>query len=62
MWGNVWEWTSTARTSSSTAKTQAVKGGAWSSARTDCRTENRAESRNPNLGYDTVGFRLVKEK
>lgn len=62
MWGNVWEWTSTARTSSSAAKTQAVKGGAWSSARTDCRTENRAESRNPNQGYDTVGFRLVKEK
>lgn len=55
MWGNVWEWTSTARTSSSAANTQAVKGGAWSSARTDCRTENRAESRNPNQGYDTSG-------
>lgn len=58
MWGNVWEWTSTVRT----AGNMAVKGGSWTSARTDCRTEYRGESRNAAKGYDTVGFRVVREK
>lgn len=40
-WGNVWEWTSTVRTDG----TLGVKGGAWNSARTDCRTEHRKEGR-----------------
>ena len=35
-WGNVWEWTTTVRSDS----TLGVKGGAWDSARTDCRTEH----------------------
>jgi len=58
MWGNVWEWTSTARG----AGQMAVKGGSWNSARTDCRTEYRGESRNAAKGYETVGFRVVREK
>lgn len=58
MWGNVWEWTSTNRTST----TKAVKGGAWSTSRMDCRTEARNEGRNPSSGYSTVGFRIIKEK
>lgn len=58
MWGNVWEWTSTARS----AGQMAVKGGSWTSARTDCRTEYRGESRDAAKGYDTVGFRVVREK
>ena len=58
MWGNVWEWTSTTRKN----KTKAVKGGAWDSKRTDCRTEYREEGRNPNKGYNNVGFRIIREK
>ena len=58
MWGNVWEWTSTSRTDG----TKAVKGGAWDSKRTDCRTENREIGRNPNSGYSNVGFRVIRIK
>ena len=29
---------------------------------TDCRTENRSESREATKGYDTVGFRIIKEQ
>ena len=57
MWGNVWEWTSTDKNGQ-----KAVKGGAWDSKRTDCRTENRATTRKPNQKYENVGFRLVREK
>ena len=57
MWGNVWEWTSTDKNGQ-----KAVKGGAWDSKRTDCRTENRSTTRNPGQKYSNVGFRLVREK
>jgi len=57
MWGNVWEWTSTDKNGQ-----KAVKGGAWDSKRTDCRTENRSTTRNPSQKYANVGFRLVREK
>ena len=57
MWGNVWEWTSTPA-----GKKQAVKGGAWNSRRTDCRTESRGAGREPNSGYSNVGFRVIREK
>ena len=57
MWGNVWEWTSTA-----VGGKQAVKGGAWDSKRTDCRTESRGVGRTPQIGYDNVGFRVIREE
>ena len=56
-WGNVWEWTSTARNDESTL---GVKGGAWNSERTDCRTENRKEGRDATQGYEDVGFRVLQ--
>ena len=56
-WGNVWEWTSTDRDGG-----KAVKGGAYDSPATDCRTENREQSRDPaSHGYPNVGFRPIME-
>ena len=57
MWGNVWEWTSTTKDGGN-----AVKGGAWNTKRTNCRTENRSEARNASGKYDNVGFRMIREK
>ena len=56
MWGNAWEWTAT-----EVGGKRAVKGGAWDSRRTECRTEARGVVRDPDLGYDNVGFRVVRE-
>lgn len=57
-WGNVWEWTSTVREDSKLG----VKGGAWNSKRTDCRTEYRKEGRDSARGYEDVGFRVIQVK
>lgn len=59
-WGNVWEWTSTERNNNGTAVTLGIKGGAWNTARTDCRTEYRDEGRDASLGYEDVGFRVIQ--
>lgn len=61
MWGNCWEWTSTSIQKRS-KKQMEVKGGAWNSPRTSCRTENRSEVRDPASGYDNVTFRIICEK
>ena len=57
MWGNAWEWTSTP-----VGSQRAVKGGAWDSRRTDCRTESRGIGRDPQQGYANVGFRVVRSR
>lgn len=57
-WGNVWEWASTVREDSKLG----VKGGAWNSKRTDCRTEYRKEGRDSARGYEDVGFRVIQVK
>ncbi len=59
-WGNVWDWTSTIRSTINNVNILAVKGGSWKSDRTDCRTENHKESRNEQQSYDDVGFRVIK--
>lgn len=59
-WGNVWEWTSTARYGSDGSTTLGVKGGSWFSDRTDCRTEHRKEGRDAAVGYEDVGFRVIQ--
>lgn len=59
-WGNVWEWTSTVRNDNNATLVYGIKGGSWKSDRTDCRTEYREEGRNGSVGYDDVGFRVIK--
>ena len=38
-----------------------MKGGAFDSKRTECRTEARGESRKVGEGYPNVTFRVVRE-
>lgn len=59
-WGNVWEWTSTLRASEDGTNVRAVKGGAWDSERTDCRTEYRGEGRDSSQAYEDTGFRVIQ--
>ena len=55
-WGNCWEWTSTMQEGGNI-----VKGGAYDSKRTDCRTEVHSEVRKPSTGYPNVTIRLIRE-
>lgn len=57
MWGNCWEWTSTALGKGRNA----VKGGAYNSDRMECRTEVRDKGLRSTKGYENVGFRVVRE-
>lgn len=59
-WGNVWEWTSAVRSNSGNDIMYEVKGGAWNSDRTDCRTEYHGEIRTASQAYEDVGFRVIK--
>lgn len=52
-----WEWTATKRGEG----LNDVKGGAYDSKRTECRTEARFESRKTAIGYPNVTFRVVRE-
>ena len=55
-WGNCWEWTATKRNGKN-----AVKGGAFDSKRTDCRTEAKNTTKDASNGYPNVTMRLVRE-
>lgn len=65
MWGNCWEWTSTAMEpqdgKNAAKKIMAVKGGAYNSKRADCRTEQKTQGRDPSGKYANVGFRVIRE-
>lgn len=65
MWGNCWEWTATIikpeKEKENPKQLFAVKGGAWNTPRTSCRTEARGIGREPTKGYDTVTFRVIRE-
>ena len=56
-WGNCWEWTATKRGDGKNA----VKGGAFDSKRTDCRTEAKNTAKAASKGYPNVTIRLVRE-
>ena len=58
MWGNAWEWLATPHTNGQ----MKIKGGAFDEDRSQCRTEERGNGRNPNFGYPNVGFRLLRTK
>ena len=55
-WGNCWEWTATKRDGKN-----AVKGCAFDSKRTDCRTEAKNTAKDASKGYPNVTIRLVRE-
>lgn len=61
MWGNVWEWTSTSKSTTRGLVLMSVKGGSWASPYNRCRTEYRGEAREPRFAGDTLGFRVVRE-
>ena len=64
MWGNCWEWTSTKiRCTGGPERGRdglAVKGGAWDSGRTACRTEQKGEGRAAERAYPNVTFRVIR--
>ena len=58
MWGNAWEWLATPHTNGQ----MKIKGGAFDEERSQCRTEERGNGRDPTQGYPNVGFRLLRTK
>ena len=58
MWGNVWEWLATPHENGQ----MKIKGGAFDEPRSQCRTEERGNGRDPTQGYHNVGFRILREK
>ena len=66
MWGNVWEWTATPITVQAGTPQEhfemAIKGGAFDTPRTSCRTESRGVVRPSNTAATNLGFRIVREK
>ncbi len=66
MSGNVWEWTSTQIIATNGAErgqtVNAIKGGSWYANPNSCKITMQGEGRKPNLGYNTVGFRVVAIK
>ena len=58
MWGNAWEWLATPHTNGQ----MKIKGGAFDEDRSQCRTEERGNGRDPTQGYPNVGFRLIRTK
>lgn len=66
MSGNVWEWTSTQIKATNGAEkgrlVYAIKGGSWYANPSSCKIKMSGEGRLPNIGYNTVGFRVVAIK
>ena len=66
MWGNCWEWTSTEKVAANGAErgkmVNVIKGGSWYANRKSCTTEFIGEGRMPHGVYNTVGFRVVRER
>ena len=58
MWGNVWEWLATPHMDGQ----MKIKGGAFDEPRSQCRTEERGNGRDPSQCYHNVGFRILREK
>ena len=58
MWGNAWEWLATPHVDGQ----MKIKGGAFDEDRSQCRTEERGNGRDPTQGYPNVGFRLLRTK
>lgn len=58
MWGNVWEWLAT----SDGNGMMKIKGGAFDEDRSQCRTEERGNARDPSQGYYNIGFRILRTK
>lgn len=58
MWGNVWEWLATPHIDGQIK----IKGGAFDEPRSQCRTEERGNGRDPSQCYHNVGFRILREK
>jgi len=58
MHGNVWEWCSNLEHQNALIKRYVLKGGAWNSMASECRSDN-FQFLNAYECYQTLGFRLV---